>query len=518
MSINSIRKELENATKEVPEKIALIDGNSKYSYRELFEKVNQIANYLNELNFPKGSRIGIYSNKNLEKIVAILAILSTDYILVPITRVLKVEQVEYIIKDSGIKCLITDRDKYKKIKNIFNGVLITYESIDRERVSFEELYKCYNKKLTPNIMGHSNAIITYSFASTGFPKGIVMTHRNLIDGARVVTEYLNLQQNDIISATLSLSVDYGLNQIFCAIYNRATLALHTFFLPIDFFNHLIRDRVTILPLMPIHLKEMFEEERLPHPQELENVRVITSSGSSVTKTMILNSQKQFPNAKFYSMHGHTEAFRSSFLIPEQINIRPTSIGKAIPDVELYVINEKGEECGVREVGELIHRGLGIYKGYWNAPEETKKRFKSIKILEKVINLEGELTDEIVVASGDFVYKDEEGYLYFDSRRDDMIKSNGFRINPIEIEAVVYNNIPKIKECAIFSIPNKEIEEEIVMVYSGDKKLTKNEIIFEIKKHLPNHMIPTIIIYKKNLPLHNGKIDKVALKKAILETN
>ena len=170
------------------------------------------------------------------------------------------------------------------------------------------------------------------------------------------------------------------------------------------------------------------------------------------------------------MHGLTEAFRSTYLEPSQLKIRPESIGKPIPDVEIYIINEEGFECQPRQIGELIHRGGYIYKGYWNAKEETNKLYKSIKVLEKVIDLEGDLTDEIVVCSGDYVYKDEEGYIYFVSRKDDMIKSRGFRISPYEIEAVVNNNIAQIKDCAVFSIENEKIEEEIILAYSANKEI------------------------------------------------
>jgi acyl-coenzyme A synthetase/AMP-(fatty) acid ligase len=287
----------------------------------------------------------------------------------------------------------------------------------------------------------------------------------------------------------------------------------------DFFNHVLNDKVTIIPLMPIHITEMFDEKVIPNPKLLSGVRKITSSGGKLTDKMIKDIETHFTNAEFYSMHGLTEAFRSTYLEPNQLKIRPESIGKAIPDVEIYVINEEGYECKPREIGELIHRGGYIYKGYWNAKEQTDKFYKSIKVLDKVINLEGDLTDEIVVCSGDYVYKDEEGYLYFVSRKDDMIKSCGFRISPYEVERVVYDNLPFIKECAVFGIANEKIEEEIVLAYSASKEIPKNELLFELKKHLPNHMIPSRILYKLKLPKtspNSDKIDKDALKKEVLE--
>ena len=521
MSINCIRALLEKAVIECPDKIAIIDGSRKLTYAELFRKINQIARYLSELSLPSGSRIGIYSNKSSEQIIAILSLLSTEYIFVPISKLLKPEQVQHIINDCGIACIITDKSKIKNIDEItFHGKVITYEASEREIVSFEEIYKCCSDTYTCDIGDYKNAAITYSFGLTGFPKGIVMTHRNLIDSARVASHYLGICEEDVISGTLPFILDYGLNQLFCAIYKHATLALHSLVLPGEFFTHLIQDGITVLPVMPPHITQMFEtDQRLPHAKLLSKIRIVTSSGGKVTLKMIHDVETHFTSAKFYSMHGLTEAFRSTYLDPTQLKIRPNSIGKPIPGVEIHVINEAGEECQPREVGELIHRGGYIYKGYWNSKEDTQKRYKSVNILRNVVNLEGDLTDEIVVASGDFVYRDEEGYLYFVSRKDDMIKVSGFRISPLEIETVVHEKLPQINQCAVFSIENEKTEEEIVMVYSALREIPKNEIIFELKKHLPNHMIPSIIVYKEKLAHvspNEMKVDKELLKKEVLE--
>ncbi len=520
MSINCIRTLIEDANVSNPNKTALVFGNEKLTYSELFTKVNQIAYYLAELNFPKGSRIGLYSNKGIDQVIAILAILSTDYVLVPLTKLLKAEQVEYIIGDCDIKCIITDKIKLESIEEIkFDGHIISYETSHKDLPSFEEIYKYYNKPYSCDVSGHGNAVITYSFGLSGKPNGIVISHRNLIDSARVVSQYLHLEQDDVISGLLIFNLDYGLNQIFCSLYKRATLALHRFVLPNDFFNHIINDKISVLPLMPINISDMFDEDehRLPSAELLKGVRIITSSGGNVTAKMIKDLEKHFANAKIYSMHGLTEAFRSTYLDPAQLKIRPNSIGKAIPDVELYVIDENGKECAPRVVGELIHRGGYIYKGFWNAPKETEQRFKSIDILKNAINLEGQLRDEIVVKTGDYVYKDEEGYFYFVSRQDDMIKTRGFRVNPYEIESVIENKFPSIEQCAVFSIENEEIEEEIILVYSGNSELNSSEILFELKNHLASYMLPSKIIYKKSLPLipsDKNKINKEELKKEL----
>ena len=524
MSVNSIRNLIEIANELTPSKIAIKDKTSSFTYKEVYTKVNQIAQYLTTLELEDGARIGIYSNKTSLKVIAILSVMSTKYVFVPITKLLKAEQVQYIIDDCDIKCILTDEKKLSTIKETsFNGTIVTVESCQKDIVSFEEIFKCYKGDYSCSLNGHDNASIVYSFASSGFPKGVVISHRNFIDSARVVSKYLDLKEDDIFSGLLSFSFDYGLNQIFSSFYKRATFVVHNFFTPSDFFSHLINDKISVLALMPIHITQIFDEDihRLPSPEQLVNVRIITSSGGNVTDKMINNIDKYFKKSQFYSMIGHTEAFRSAYLEPSQLQIRPNSIGKAIPDVELYVINKDGYECKPREVGELIHRGAGIYKGFWNSKEDTAHSFKSIDILKNAISNESGLAGEVVVATGDFVYKDEEGYLYFVSRQDDMIKSSGYRISPVEIESVIYDNLPSVTTCAIFGIENEDIEEEIALIYTGKGEIPKNELIFELKKHLPAYMIPTIIIYKQNIPMmQNNKrqVNKDILKDEILKSN
>ena len=522
MTVTTVRELLENAAASAPEKTALLFGQQRLAYAELLTRVNRVARYLTSLTLPRGSRIGIYSNKSIDQVVAILAILSTDLVFVPITRLLKPEQVQHIIEDCGIVCLITDTQKIETLKTTgFSGRIISYTPTEESDVSFAEIEKCTPDEFVCDVRGHDNAAITYTFGSTGNPRGIVIDHRGFYDGAAIVSKYLGIRSDDVISGILSFNLDYGLNQIFAALYNTATLAIHRLVLPADFFAHLIDDGVTVLPLMPIHITQIFDEDphRIPRPEHFGTLRAVTSSGGNITPLMIKNITTHFPDAKFYSMHGLSEAFRSAYLEPEQIHIRPGSIGKAVPGVELYIVNEKGEACRPREVGELIHRGACIYRGYWNAPEETARRFKSIRILDKVLKPEGQLIDETVVASGDYVYADEEGYIYFVCRKDDMIKTQGYRVSPYEIESVVYQYLPEITECIVFSIPNEEIEEEIVLVYGGKRELSRKEILFELKKHLPNYMLPARIVYDPDMPrrsLHSKAIDKETLRRHFLE--
>jgi len=524
MSVSTIRYLLERSIERNPNKIAIIDNSESITFLDLYYKVNKITKYLEELNLKNETRIAIYSNKSISQVVSILAVLSTKYIVVPISNLLKPEQVDYILKDCNIQCVITDDTKISTLLDLDYDKHIISMNKNDTYMSFDEIYDSkenVNEKFS--ILSIKSAAIIYSSGSTGFPKGIVSSHRNLFDGSRIVSTYLELTEDDVISGVLSFNFDYGLNQIYCVLYNNSTLALHNYLFPNDFYKHLVKDKITILPLMPVFLSRIFDEKMTKNLDKslCENIRLICSSGGKVTNSMIENITEYFHCAKFYSMYGLTEAFRSTYLPPEQIKTRPHSIGKAIPDVELYVINDDGEECKPREIGELIHRGGCIGKGYWNRSEDTALRYKTVDILNKVIDLDGCLTDEFVVCSGDYVYKDEEDYIYFVSRKDDMIKSSGYRISPYEIESSLYTHVKEIQECAVFSIDNEQIGQEIVMAYTSDVAIKDSTILLKLKKHLPNYMIPTIIYSIGEMPTttaNQGKINKSLIKNDFLKKN
>ena len=187
MTVNTVRELLENAAAADPEKTALIFGPERYSYRELLERVDRIAHYLTTLKLPRGSRIGIYSDKSPEQVVAILAILSTEHLFVPITRLLKPEQVQHIIEDCGIACIVTDAKKIATVRKTgFEGRVLSYTPTSESDVSFEEIYKCTPAEHRCQVRGHDNAAITYTFGSSGDPRGIVIDHRGFYDGAAIV--------------------------------------------------------------------------------------------------------------------------------------------------------------------------------------------------------------------------------------------------------------------------------------------------------------------------------------------
>lgn len=342
------------------------------------------------------------------------------------------------------------------------------------------------------------------------PKGIVISHRNLFDGAQIVSTYLGTQENDRICAVLSFNFDYGLNQLWQALLNGCTLYLHDFSFPADLFKFISENKLTVVPLMPVLISRMFDSRFYKEGMEgdTSQVRYVCTSGGPVSDKMIENIGKAFGNADFFLMYGLTEAFRSTYLPPSQLALRPRSIGKAIPDVEMYIIDEEGQICASGEHGELVHRGGCISKGYWNNPEMTAKRFRESPLFP----------GETLVFSGDIAYKDEEGYIYFVARGDSMIKTYGFRVSPSEVEEEVAKH-ESISAAVVFGIQNIEIGQDIVMGYEtvDGKPLPEMDLMLFMKRNLPSYMNPKFFIHFERFKStgNEGKVDRTWVQEECL---
>ena len=353
------------------------------------------------------------------------------------------------------------------------------------------------------------ANIIYTSGSTGKPKGVVITHRVVIEGAEIVSSYLKITDKERIISVLPFNFDYGLNQLTSSVLNGATLILHRFFLANDLLRVLDSEKITgVAGMNPIWVKIFNERFGTQKQYDFTNLRYITNSGGKVPEAIVKKMRAFFPQTKIYLMYGLTEAFRSTYLPPEEIERRPNSIGKAIPNVEIIVINETGEECRPGEVGELVHRGALITRGYWNDPEKTEKVFRRNPLLKDQSHL-----NETVVFSGDLVMKDEEGFLYYVSRKDSMIKTMGYRVSPTEVEEYLMK-LDGIVDSVVFG---KEIEtgDQIIVavVRTNSAQMDDKQIMAQCRKNLPEYMVPREVHFEKEFQkTANGKVDRTFLQK------
>ncbi len=508
-----------------PEAIALQIKDEQLSYTQLNEKIFTAAQGYLSLAINQGDRVGIYLAKNQENVQSMFACSVIGAIFVPINPVLKAPQVQYIANDCQIKLLITNRARLKALTpsiHLFSE-LATIIVIDADAHQVEQfksskqqniiswntlisLGEKANKKFVSSRVSADLAAILYTSGSTGQPKGIMLSHTNIVLGAKSVSQYLQQTSKDKILAVLPLSFDYGLNQLMSCFLVGAKCILLDYLLANDVIKAIEKYEITGLAAVP-PLWMQLTKATWPD-SAAQSMRYFTNSGGALPLGTLTALRKYMPHAKPYLMYGLTEAFRSTFLSPAEIDNRPSSMGKAIPHAEILVLREDGSECDSGETGELVHVGPLVTLGYWKNTAATEERFKMTPKPAK--NL---YETPIAVFSGDYVKRDTEGYLYFVSRKDAMIKTSGYRVSPTELESVLLE-LPEVDEAAVIAGESVELGEEIIALIVSAIN-TKDSTIKIIMRHcqlnLPNYMIPKQILFLDELPRNaNGKVDTKCL--------
>ena len=511
--MTTIPVQFEQTLSGVPDKAAVFSGGASLTFRQLHAEAVAAAQALASLGVSPGDRVGICMQKTLDQVVAILGVLWANAIFVPIHPVLHAEQIGHMVDDCDMKLLIMDATRIAEVRDAAHGrIVVGHGPAEQEIPSLKELrQQCQNASVFFRAKPEDTAAIIYSSGSTGRPKGIVISHGNLADGARIVASYLGTKATDRIAGVLSLNFDHGLNQLWQTLYTGSSLYLHDLIFPRDLFRLLATKRITALPLMPVIITRMFDPQ-LPGPEadlDFSALRYVSTTGGAVTARMLDQLQRTFPGTDIVLMYGLTEAFRSSWLPPDQLSARPTSIGKAIPEVKLYVLDDQGQDCAPGVPGQLVHRGGCVAKGYWNAPEATTERFRQID----------RFPGETVVFSGDLVKRDEEGYLYFLARMDSMIKTYGFRVSPTEIEEHA-RRFDRLCDAVAFGIDNPEIGQDIAVVYATTDRtpLASDALADHFRVGMPHHMVPRWFVHMEAFPAtgNGGKVDRALARRLSME--
>lgn len=496
-----------------PDNPALVHREAQLSYRELATRVQAIAGGLQGLDLARGERVAIYLPKLPEAVLSFFAASAAGAVFVPINPVLKPEQVAYILKDCNVRILVTQGARYQQLQaelahcHDLNRVVLVdgeVEGSGRE-VAFADLERAGQPWQETAVIDTDMAAILYTSGSTGHPKGVVLSHRNMVSGAHSVAQYLENTADDRLLAVLPFSFDYGFSQLTTAFSVGASCYLLEYLMPRDILKAVERYRITGLAAVPPLWVQLAELDW--SAVDAGSLRYFTNSGGAMPTATLSALRAIFPEASPYLMYGLTEAFRSSYLPPAQVEQRPTSIGRAIPNAELLVINSAGERCAPHEPGELVHRGSLVALGYWGDSERTRERFRPAPARDA-----GIVTEELAVWSGDTVKYDEEGYLYFIGREDDMIKSSGYRVSPSELEEVVYAS-GLVAEAAAIGIPHPRLGQGIVIVAVGGEGQTVDDaaVVAYCRQKLPAYMVPQRVEVQDALARNpNGKIDRKAL--------
>ncbi|GGC96985.1 acyl-CoA ligase (AMP-forming), exosortase A system-associated [Undibacterium terreum] len=500
---------------------ALCYQAQRLNYAELEEQVGRFAQGLLQAGAGRGDRVAVYLEKRIETVVALFGASAAGAAFVPVNPLLKADQVAHIVNDCDARILVTSADRLAAIAPVLqsctglHAVIVVgskpgmppalQANTACSLLAWENCLPAGISPLTHRCIDSDVAAILYTSGSTGRPKGVVLSHRNILAGAQSVAGYLGNHSKDRILALLPLSFDYGLSQLTTAFLSGGTVVLMNYLLPRDVVSIVTAERITGLAAVP-PLWIQLAQQAWPADCSL---RYLTNSGGAMQRPTLQALRAALPDAQVYLMYGLTEAFRSTYLPPSQLDIRPDSMGKAIPNAEILVVRPDGTPCAPNEPGELVHRGALVSLGYWNDPQKTAERFRPLPQTSTALPF-----PEIAVWSGDTVRMDEEGYLYFIGREDDMIKVSGYRISPTEVEEVIYS-FPDVDELAAVGVAHPQLGQAIVVAIKQNAagSLSADTLRKECQRRLPAFMVPAHIeIDASSLPRNpNGKIDRKALQ-------
>lgn len=500
------------------------------SYADLWRQVRAVADGLLSLGLGREDRVAVYLDKRIETVAAIFGASAAGGAFVPVNPLLRAPQVAYILADCDVRVLVTSPERLAQLEAELAGcgalehvVLVgagAPPAEDGARVPpdggpgqayeihrWADLLDRVGPGPAPVPIDQDIAAILYTSGSTGRPKGVVLSHRNLVVGAESVSHYLGNDADDVILSVLPLSFDAGFSQLTTAFAVGAHVVLVNYLLARDVVRACARHGVTGLTCVPPLWIQLAEHD---WPEEAtRHLRYFANTGGRMPRVTLDRLRSTFPGARPFLMYGLTEAFRSTYLDPDEVDRRPDSIGRAIPNAEILVVRPDGTRCAPGEEGELVHRGALVAQGYWGDPARTAERFRPAPGRPSG-------SREVAVWSGDTVVADEEGFLYFVGRRDEMIKTSGYRVSPAEVEEVAYAT-GMVRDAVALGVEDARLGQRIVLVASptGSNGLTEASLLEVLRRRLPLYMVPSQVLVRPEIPRSpNGKFDRNLLREEL----
>ena len=491
---------LEESVRRFGEKIALVVGEEQVSYCQLNERANHLALVLRQRGLERSERVVLFLDNSVEAVVGLFATLKAGGVFVLVNPTTKADKLAYILNNCRAKAMIT----HKALLRVATPALEKSPTVALALVAEGDGDTSLQVALEATPKGNlpfagidtDLAMLIYTSGSTGFPKGVMMTHHNMVTAATSINTYLENTAQDTILSVLPLAFDYGLYQVLMSVQMGATVVLEKSFA----FPNLILERletlqVTGFPLVPTMAALLLQMTSLV-PGRFPHLRYLTNTAAALPPAHIARLQALFPTSQIFSMYGLTECKRCTYLPPSQLATRPGSVGKAIPNTEAYIVNDQNERVKPGEIGELVIRGGHVMQGYWENPEATERMLRP-----------GAYPWERVLHTGDLFRSDEEGFLYFVGRKDDILKTRGEKVSPKEVENVLYA-LPGVREAAVVGVPDPILGMAIkaVIVPTEAGCLTPREVLVHCAKHLEDFMIPKLVEFRESLPkTDSGKI-------------
>jgi len=509
------------AAERKPDATALSHHNVNVTYSDLSALIRRFSLALIDRGLARQDRVAVYLPKRVETVAAIFGTTLAGGVFVPVNPLLKPPQVGHILRDCAVRVLVTTAQRAGELTEelaacpelrflvILDGGLPP-QSFDKTTIAWADFLAAGSGQ-PHRVIDTDMAAILYTSGSTGKPKGVVLSHRNMVTGAKSVAQYLENHADDRLLALLPLSFDYGFSQLSTAFHVGASVVLMEYLLPRDVLNLVVRQRITGLAAVPPVWIQLAEFE---WPADVtEHLRYFTNSGGAMPTATLAKLRAAWPKTKPFLMYGLTEAFRATYLPPDEVDRRPASVGRAIPNTEVSVVRPDGTQCEPDEPGELVQRGSLVAQGYWNDPVKTAERFRPAPGRPEELPI-----IEMAVWSGDTMKMDREGFLYFVGRKDEMIKTSGYRVSPTEVEEIAYAS-GMVGDAVAIGAAHRDLGQAIVLVVSKPPQPSgsimnedeSDRLLSFIKGRLPNFMVPHHIAWLQELPRNpNGKFDRPAL--------
>ncbi|MGH9211586.1 MAG: class I adenylate-forming enzyme family protein [Acidimicrobiales bacterium] len=518
---------LQRTAADTPGAAALVVGDTTVTFGDLDRDSDRLGGALQQAGLGRGDRVAIMAGNSAELVVALWATLKAGGVFVVVNPTTKADKVAYILNDCGVRYVVA-QDRLARVVlaavsdaptvsavvwagGVPDGSLRPAAAIAETNGRLDEIgHVDYAAALAadaplgdPGLIDADLAGLIYTSGSTGRPKGVMLTHHNIAHNAWSISTYLGLRSDDVVACLLPLSFDYGLFQVFMGARVGCSVVLEPgFAYPRDVVARLEATRVTVLPGVPTIFAMVLQLAPFDGSFDLSAVRLLTNTAAALPPSHIHRLAEAFPQARIFSMYGLTECTRVSYLDPDRLFDKIASVGKAMPNTEVYVVDShSGKRVAPGVIGELVVRGASLMRGYWGQPEATEACLR-----------DGETEGEKVLYTGDQFWADDEGFLHFVGRHDDVFKSKGEKISPKEIEHVIYE-LDAVAEVAVIGVPD-EIDGhavEAVVAPRPGATITEAEVRRHCRARLENYMVPRRVEVRDALPkTESGKIRRASL--------
>lgn len=495
---------LQRADPDARARIALVAQERSFTFGELLEASQRLAAALRARGVGRGDRVAICLENTWTCAAAIFATLIAGGVFVLVNPQTKADKLQFILRDCGARALISDSALQGTFDEALRGLkerpaVLCAGEPKGPAESLEAVLAGAQPLTEPvPVIPLDLAAILYTSGSTGTPKGVMQTHQAMVFTVGSLIEYLRLGETERILCVLPLSFDYGLYQLLMAVTLGACLVLERSFTFLGQVLGRLRDeRVSVFPGVPTIFATLLGAHRRT-PLCFPSVTRLTNTAAALPDEFVGGLRKVFPNALIYKMYGLTECKRVSYLEPELLDAKPGSVGRAIPGTETYLLSEAGEPVPPGQTGILYVRGPHVMAGYWNRPDLSAEMLKP-----------GKLPGERVLCTHDLFRMDGEGLLYFVGRTDDIIKTRGEKVSPVEVENALHR-IPGVREAAVLGVPDPLLGEAVraYVVTDPQSHLTAQSLRADSARYLESYMVPTQVILCDSLPRGpNGKINK-----------